>query len=176
MHLNSSGYLEDEHGTITLPAAPDPYRYDYRGQRPADDQAQYRPLREKYAKPLAFNQVVPNQPQQGMSTAEYERALLADLSKHTERYARTDIAHLPLPMISKYRDSIVSEALQAPARRGELASYTYQDRSGREITEFAGPKSAWMNEFKSNFRCAGVSAGGRTYATVSDIPLSTPRF
>lgn len=161
-------------GYLDLPITPDPYRYDHRGANPSTDPQSYRALRDEYAKPLAFNHVTPTQPQQDMTNAEYERALLGHLAKYTERFARTDIASTPLEMVGKFKDQIVSEALQGPTRRGELASYTYSDRSGRDITEFAGPKSSWMGMFTAPTYASGVTFQGKHYDTVSAIPLSSP--
>lgn len=162
-------------GYLHLPTAPDRYRYDYRGTNPAESTYDYRPLRDQYAKPLALNSVVPNQPQQGMSADEYERALLAHLAPHTEQFSRVDVARMPLSRIAQVRDQIVREAERAPERRGELSSFTYQDHAGREVTEFSGAKSSWMDTYKApGFNATFIGPRGKAYSRVSEIPLSAP--
>jgi hypothetical protein len=125
---------------------------DIPGSKPRDfsnsaDATQFEAVRRELDRPLQVAKIAPEFPQQGQSVRDYKTQLLLDLSNKSSGHRlhdkrMTDWLH--------YRqDEVIADVMGGPARRGELAPIRTIDRTGRESTEWVGPKSAWMDQHKA---------------------------
>ncbi|CAE6944127.1 hypothetical protein R75471_05524 [Paraburkholderia domus] len=110
------------------------------------EKAAFQAVRQRLDRPLQVCGIAPLQPQERHDPASYEADLLAVVAQHTERFTTFDASHGPL--LRKYANQIVADAMHEPARKGELREVRTTDRSGREITEYVGSKKSWMQHFE----------------------------
>ena len=120
---------------------------------PPSERAQFEQARQKLDRALQVCRVCPSMPQEGQTPAMYEASLLKELARHAGgRIARTDFSpqYSPENVIASCETyDVVGKALAEPARLGKLAEIVTTDATGREIREFVGAKSTWMNPLKS---------------------------
>ncbi|CAD6525953.1 hypothetical protein ACFQ3P_13795 [Paraburkholderia sabiae] len=138
---------------------------DYMGNNPQDfmgkDRKPFEQVRDELDRVLQANRVVAIYPQADETPATYERRLLQKLMPHGTTWpVMASLKKTPDDVyfdhidektkkpVDGMRTTVLREAMQAPERRGELVEIHLKDRAGRDIVEFEGDMSAWMNQFK----------------------------
>lgn len=177
--MNEAGYMD-------LPVVRHKIFSDIPGFAPRDiptaDGPAFKAIRDEYDYPLQVAGATPLQPQaDAVNCASYERQLLGDLAKHTKKFHRLDTSTISDELMERYKPQIIQDAMQAPYRENVMREVKTVDRTGREATEYVGPKSSWMNQFKApGFKVISVKAGPvgseQEYSMVQGVPLSTPWF
>lgn len=96
---------------------------------------------------------------------DYRRQLLTQLTRHTANYQRVDARFIGDADLPRMQKQIIADALTEPHRQGRLAEVKVIDRTGREVSEFIGPKSAWMAPLKGRVQATGVRVDGKRRLT-----------
>lgn len=127
------------------------------------EKAAFDEVRARLDRPLQVCQIAPLQPQERHDPASYEADLLAVVAQHTERFTTFDASHGPL--LRKYANQIVADAMHEPARKGELREVVIVDRAGREIREFVGAKKSWLSQFEGPVMTGSICIDGQPQRT-----------
>ncbi|MFL9915050.1 hypothetical protein PQR75_06540 [Paraburkholderia fungorum] len=117
-------------------------------------------VRDKFDRVLQANKMYPLKPQEGETPELYERRLTRELMPHATSYAPMKLDKIPADIFRDIEKTVVKEAMQAPARRGELVPVRFKDRVGREVTEFEGRMSCWLGQFRGPCLATGVCLDG----------------
>jgi hypothetical protein len=90
----------------------------------------------------------------GETAIDYRKRLAAKYKEHSPKWKGEDLTALNDSILSIaegdiYADAKSAAAQPAEAAAGKLYAVTHKDRAGREITEWKGDKSVWMDQFKA---------------------------
>ncbi|WP_144139112.1 hypothetical protein [Paraburkholderia sp. BCC1884] len=143
-----------------------PGHRDLSGARPNDsmswgEEVQFRKVRADLDRVIQANRVTLDSPQVGETPQTYERRVIRDLMPHATSYSPMKLDKLPAELFRDIKRTVVAEAMQAPARRGELVPITFRDAVGRQTTEFEGRMSCWMGQFRGPALATGICIDGR---------------
>ncbi|MFM0665391.1 hypothetical protein [Paraburkholderia sediminicola] len=148
------------------PVVEHPMQADYRGNDFANlsygERTKYYAVRDRLDRALQANAVFPEYPNQGETPELYERRLTRSLMPHATTYAPMKLDRIPTDLFRDLQKTVLAEAMQAPARRGELVPIRSKDHVGREITEYEGSMSCWLNAYKA--------PGWRGPITINGVP------
>jgi len=149
--LDRSGYLPGK-----VVARPNTIDADYVGPNPRStpfgpgEREQFQAVRSRLDRALQVCRITPSTPQEKQTPVEYEAELLRALQNHTTKPISFSAQDTPEGVIATCtRRNVVADALAEPYRKGELRQVLTFDQAGREIREFVGVKSQWMNPLKS---------------------------
>lgn len=158
-----TGYLTDPVVARRGDIEADPVGFNYQEPKevfaPGEREA-FQAARDRLDRAMQVAGIAPTYPQSHQTPATYERALLNVLAQHTVNYTRSDCLRASDEQVQRMRDGvrdgmgalktpgILDEALAEPYRKGIMREVKIVDRTGRESTEFVGPKSIWMNPLK----------------------------
>lgn len=118
--------------------------------------------RDRLDRALQANKIHPEYPRDGETPELYERRLTRSLMPHATTYQPMKLDRIPTDLFRDIQKTVLTEALQGPARRNELVPIKSRDRVGREIVEYEGRLSCWLNEFKA--------PGWRGPITIDGVP------
>ncbi|WP_109481511.1 hypothetical protein [Paraburkholderia sp. C35] len=174
---NHVGYMQGgpfvtRRGTIEA----DPVGYNYQQPKevfaPGEREA-FQAKRDRLDRAMQVAGICPVFPQSHQTPATYERALLDVLTEHTVNYTRADCLRASDEQLQIMRDGvrdgmgrlktpgILDEVLAEPHRKGIMKEIKTVDQSGREWTEFVGPKSLWMNPLKGQIQGTCIAVDGK---------------
>ena len=117
----------------------------------ADAQAKADPVYQ------AFGDAAPR-PLQGEDLLGYRRRLARGLKKHSPRWSNVNLSAVAdqaaFDNIEEgiYNDAMATARSPVDVPLGQLREITSSDRTGRQITEFAGEPISWMGNFGGNRR------------------------
>jgi hypothetical protein len=127
----------------------------------AVDRRPYELVRMQHDRALQANREHAAAPYIGETPQQYDRRLTQQQMKHATTYPV--MGTLQKVDGKLYRDmqaTIMREALQAPARRGELVPIKFTDSAGRVITEYEGTMD-WLNQFKAPVEKGDICYNGK---------------
>lgn len=148
----------------TTPVLEHPMQADMPGSNPAPlsygERLPFYAARDRVDRAIQANRVYPSKPQEGETPELYERRLTRELMPHCTSYGPMSLARVPADLFKGIQATVVKEAMEAPARRGELVPIKSKDRVGREVTEFEGRMSCWLDQFRGPCLATGILIDG----------------
>jgi len=123
----------------------------------------FQAVRDRLDRALQATRVIPSTPQEFQTPEMYEASLLGELAKHSTRLARTEFSKQLPPeevIATCIKHNVVADALTEPVRQNRLAEIVTRDATGREIREYVGAKSSWMNPLKGPVLASPIHIDG----------------
>jgi hypothetical protein len=128
------------------------------------EEAEFRRIQAQFDRARQAHRLEPIRPL-NESAAEFLRRNINSMAPYTvDKETRAPLDSSVLrggpAWLALHAAKVVDSAMEAAHRAPDLRPIVGRDNTGREITEFIGSKSAWMNEFKAPVLAGIVTING----------------